>query len=221
MVGGRRATVTKILVVDDHAIFRQGFISVLQEYAEFEIVGQATNGVEAVEKAIELQPDVVIMDVCMPGGDGVEATTAIQQSLPQVNVLILTVSEEENDLFNAIKAGAKGYLLKNVSLQELIDSIRLVASGEAIIAPSMAVRLLNEFRQAEIDRAGKALSELTDREKEVLQQITNGSSNKEIAAKLYISETTVKAHLRSILEKLHVRNRAQAAALAMAKGLLK
>lgn len=212
---------TKILIVDDHAIFRQGLISVLKEYAEFEIVGQASNGVEAVAKASELQPDVIIMDICMPGGDGVEATTAIQQSLPQVNVLILTVSEEENDLFNAIKAGAKGYLLKSVSLQELIDSIRLVASGEAIIAPSMAVRLLIEFRQAEIDRANKELSELTEREKEVLQLITNGSSNKEIAARLYISETTVKAHLRSILEKLHVRNRAQAAAMAMAKGLIR
>lgn len=221
MVGGKRTTVIKILVVDDHAIFRQGLISVLQQYEEFEVVGQASSGVEAVDKASELQPDVVIMDISMPGGNGVEATSAIQQNLPDVRVLILTVSNEENDLFTAIKAGAKGYLLKNVSLQELIDSIRLVASGEAIVAPSMAVRLLDEFRQAEIERTEKILSELSLREKEVLQLIADGKSNKEIAAKLYISETTVKAHLRSILEKLHVRNRAQAAAMAMAKGLLK
>jgi len=221
LVGGKRTTVIKILVVDDHAIFRQGLISVLQQYEEFEVVGQASSGVEAVDKASELQPDVVIMDISMPGGNGVEATSAIQQNLPDVRVLILTVSNEENDLFTAIKAGAKGYLLKNVSLQELIDSIRLVASGEAIVAPSMAVRLLDEFRQAEIERTEKILSELSLREKEVLQLIADGKSNKEIAAKLYISETTVKAHLRSILEKLHVRNRAQAAAMAMAKGLLK
>ena len=211
----------RVLVVDDHPLFRQGLISTLKQYAEFEVVGQAANGVEAVAKASELQPDVVVMDIRMPGGDGVEATTAIQQSLPQVKVLILTVSGEESDLFTAIKAGAKGYLLKTVNLQELINSIKLVANGDAIVSPSMAARLLKEFKQVEQDRAGKDHSELSPREREVLQLISDGASNKEIAAQLFISETTVKAHLRSILEKLHVKNRAQAAALAMAKGLLK
>jgi DNA-binding NarL/FixJ family response regulator len=138
-----------------------------------------------------------------------------------VKVLILTVSDKEDDLFTAIKAGAKGYLLKSVSLGELTDSIRLVANGEAIVSPSMAARLLEEFKQAGQDRADKGLGELSLREREVLQLIANGASNKEIAAKLFISETTVKAHLRSILDKLHVKNRAQAAALAMAKGLVK
>lgn len=211
---------TRVLVVDDHPIFRQGLISVLQQYPEFEVVGQATNGVEAVVKAGELQPDVVVMDIRMPGGDGVEATTVVQQRLPQVKVLIVTVSEKDDDLFAAIKAGAKGYLLKSASLQELINSIRLVARGEAIISPSMAVRLLGEFQQTTKDRADKEVSELSPREREVLQLVAQGASNKEIATQFFISETTVKAHLRSILEKLHAHNRAEAVALAAAKGWL-
>ncbi len=211
----------RLLVVDDHPIFRHGLISVLQQYPEFEVVGQATNGVEAVAEASKLQPDIIIMDIRMPGGNGVEATIALQQRLSQVKVLILTVSDREDDLFTAIKAGAKGYLLKSVGLQELIDSIRLVANGEAIVSPSMAVRLLEEFKQSGQDRANKDPRGLSPREKEVLQLIAQGGSNKEIADNLFISETTVKAHLRSILEKLHVRNRAEAVALAMANGLLK
>jgi len=211
---------TRVLVVDDHPVFRQGLISVLQQYPEFEVVGQATNGVEAVVKAGELQPDVVVMDIGMPGGDGVEATTVVQQRLPQVKVLIVTVSEKDDDLFAAIKAGAKGYLLKSASLLELIDSIRLVAKGEAIISPPMAVRLLGEFQQATKDRADKELSELSPREREVLQLVATGASNKAIATQFFISETTVKAHLRSILEKLHAHNRAEAVALAAAKGWL-
>lgn len=211
---------TRVLVVDDHPVFRQGLISVLQQYPEFEVVGQATNGVEAVVKAGELQPDVVVMDIRMPAGDGVEATTVVQQRLPQVKVLIVTVSEKDDDLFAAIKAGAKGYLLKSASLLELIESIRLVAKGEAIISPSMAVRLLGEFQQTTKDRADKELSELSPREREVLQLVATGASNKEIATQFFICETTVKAHLRSILEKLHAHNRAEAVALAAAKGWL-
>ncbi len=211
----------RLLVVDDHPIFRHGLISVLQQCPEFEVVGQATNGVEAVAEASKLQPDIIIMDIRMPGGNGVEATIALQQRLSQVKVLILTVSDREDDLFTAIKAGAKGYLLKSVGLRELIDSIRLVASGEAIVSPSMAARLLEEFKQSGRNRASKDTRGLSPREKEVLQLIAQGGSNKEIADNLFISETTVKAHLRSILEKLHVRNRAEAVALAMTNGLLK
>ncbi len=207
----------KVLIVDDHPIFRQGLISLLQQYPEFETVGQATNGKEAVAIASEVLPDVVVMDVCMPGGDGIAATTALLQKLPQVKVVIVTVSDKNEDLLAAIKAGARGYLLKSVSLRELIDSIRLVAQGEAIISPAMAGRLLDEFRQAD-----KELGEqLSLREQEVLQLVAQGYSNKEIANQLFISETTVKAHLRTILQKLHARNRTEAVALAVNKGWLK
>ena len=212
----------KVLVVDDHPIFRQGLISLLQQYPEFETVGQATNGEEAVVIASEVQPDVVVMDVCMPGGDGIAATTALQQALPNVKVIIVTVSDKDEDLFAAIKAGARGYLLKSVSLRELIDSIRLVAQGEAIISPTVAGKLLDEFKQTDRDQSGKELNGgLSLREQEVLQLVAQGASNKEIADQLFISETTVKAHLRTILQKLHARNRAEAVALAATKGWLK
>ena len=209
----------RVMVVDDHPIFRQGLVSVLQRYPEFEVVGQAADGERAVAKASEVQPDIVVMDVCMPEGDGISATTALQQTLPQAKVLIVTVSDKDEDLFAAIKAGARGYLLKNVSLQELINSIRLVAQGEAIVSPIMAARLLDEFKQGK-ERPDKELGELSQRESEVLQLVAEGASNKEIADRLYIGETTVKAHLRTILEKLHARNRAEAVALAAAKGWL-
>ena len=212
----------KVLVVDDHPIFRQGLISLLQQYPEFEAVGQATNGEEAVAVATEVQPDVVVMDVCMPGGDGIAATTALQQALPNVKVVIVTVSDKDEDLFAAIKAGARGYLLKSVSLRELIDSIRLVAQGEAIISPTVAGKLLDEFKQTDKEQLGKELNGgLSLREQEVLQLVAHGASNKEIADQLFISETTVKAHLRTILQKLHARNRAEAVALAATKGWLK
>jgi DNA-binding NarL/FixJ family response regulator len=210
----------RVLAADDHPVFRQGLISVLQEYPEFEVVGEAINGADAVAKASELHPDVVVMDIRMPGGDGVEATAALHQRLPEVKVLIFTVSDKDDDLFAAIKAGAIGYLLKSANLAELLDAIRLVAKGEAIVSPPMAVRLLDEFKQATKGRTDKELSGLSERETEVLQLVAQGSSNKEIASQLFISETTVKAHLRSILEKLHVKNRAQAVALATTKGLL-
>ena len=210
----------RVLVVDDHPVFRQGLTSVLQRYPEFEVVGQAANGEEAVARACELRPDVITMDICMPESSGVEATMALQQALPQAKVLIVTVSDKDDDLFATVKAGARGYLLKSASLKELVDSIRLVAKGEAIISPSMAIRLMDEFKQAAQQRPEKESGNLSQRESEVLQLVAQGASNKEIATKLFISETTVKAHLRTILEKLHAHNRAEAVALAAAKGWL-
>jgi len=209
----------RVLVVDDHPIFRQGLTSLLQRYPEFEVVGQAADGDEAVARANQVKPDVVIMDICMPGSDGIAATTVLQQTLPQIKVLIATISDKDEDLFAAIKAGARGYLLKSVSLQELIDSIKLVAEGEAIISPAMAGRLLDEFKQGK-EQAAKESRELSQRESEVLRLVAEGTSNRQIADHLYISETTVKTHLRAILQKLHARNRAEAAALAAAKGWL-
>ena len=209
----------KVLVVDDHPVFRHGLISVLEKLPDFQVVGQATNGLEAVVKAQEYQPDVVTMDIRMPGGGGVESTAAIRLTLPQVKVLILTVSDRDDDLFAAIKAGAKGYLLKSAELDELVGAIRLVAGNEAIVSPSMAARLLEEFQQSSGYRSDIELGKLSRREREVLQLVAQGGSNKGIATKLFISETTVTAHLRSILEKLHVKNRAEAVAKATAKGL--
>ena len=210
----------KVFVVDDHPVFRHGLISVLEKYPEFQVVGDAASGLEAVAKIVELQPDIVIMDIFMPGSSGVEVTAVLQQKLPQVKVLILTVSNSEDDLFEAIKAGAKGYVLKTISITELIESVRLVAKGEAIVSPPMAVRLLEEFKEVTKEKIKKEPHELSQRENEVLQLAAKGASNKEIAAQLFISETTVKAHLRAILEKLHARNRAQAVGLAAAKGWL-
>ena len=209
----------RVLVVDDHPVFRQGLTSLLQRYPEFEVVGQAANGDEGVAKANQVQPDIVVMDIRMPGSDGIAATTALQQTLPQTKVLIVTISDKDDDLFAAIKAGARGYLLKSVSLQELVDSIKLVAQGEAIISPAMAGKLLNEFKQGK-EHPDKELGELSLREQEVLQLVAQGASNKQIADRLFIGETTVKAHLHTILEKLHVRNRAEAVAVAAAKGWL-
>lgn len=209
----------KVLVVDDHPVFRHGLSSVLEQSADFQVVGQAGNCVEALARAKELEPDVVTMDICMPNGGGVECTAALRQMLPQIKVLILTVSDKDEDLFAAIKAGAKGYLLKSAQLDELVNAIRLVADSEAIISPVMAVRLIEEFRQLNSLRPDKELGQLSAREREVLQLVAQGASNKEIAKNLFIGETTVKAHLRSIIEKLHVKNRAEAAALAAARGL--
>jgi DNA-binding NarL/FixJ family response regulator len=213
--------VIKVLVVDDHPLFRRGLVSVLEEYPDFQVMEQANNGVEAVAKAKELQPDIVVMDLCMPGGDGVEATLALQQTLPLVKVLILTVSEKDDDLFAAIEAGARGYLLKDANVDELTAAIRTVAAGDVIISPAMATRLVDELRQGNEHKADDELGELTLRESEVLQLVAQGASNKEIALELFISQSTVKAHLRAILEKLHVKNRAQAVARATAKGWLK
>ena len=209
----------RILVADDHPVFRQGLVSLLQRYPEFDVVGQAANGNEAIAQAKQSLPDVVIMDICMPGGNGVAATVALQRILPQTRVVMFTVSDKDDDLFNAIKAGARGYLLKSVDLDELVESIKLVADGEAIISPSMAGRLLDEFKQGK-EQMGRDPSQLSRRENEVLQLVAEGTSTKQIAGSLYISETTVKTHLRSIMQKLHARNRAEAVALAATKGLL-
>lgn len=211
----------KILVVDDHPVFRHGLSSILNKTPEFQVIGDACNGTEALTKVAELKPDVVVMDIFMRGGDGIETTTQLRQSHPNTGVLILSMSDNEDDLFRAIKAGAKGYLLKNVGLGEIIDSIKQVARGDAVLSPSMAVKLMQEFRETNRENTKKDCFNLSPRECEILQLAAQGASNKEIADKCFISETTVKAHFRNILEKLHVRNRAGAVALAASKGLLK
>lgn len=215
----------RVLLVDDHTLFRQSLAYLLQQSNDIELLGEAQNGVEAVEKARELMPDVILMDIRMPQRSGMEATRIIHQEMPAINILMLTVSDEEADLFGAIKAGAKGYLLKNIDSSKLLESVRLVASGGVVVSSPMAENLLNEFsaltdRQTSPPQARGPRTNLTDREREILSQLARGTSNREIGIALGISENTVRAHLRNILEKLHLNNRIQAAAYAIKEGLV-
>jgi two-component system, NarL family, nitrate/nitrite response regulator NarL len=211
----------KIFVVDDHPLFRYGLISLLNEYPEFKVVGDAPNSMEAMPRIEEMRPNIVVMDVFMPNCDGIKTTSLIKQKLPQTEIIILTISDNEDVFLNAIKAGAKGYLLKGVGIMEIVEAIKLVANGEAMVSPIMATRLLDQFRESGKDNYNKkGYYELSEREKEVLKLTAQGSSNKEIAANLFISDTTVKAHMRNILEKLRVKNRAEAVGVAISRGIL-
>ncbi len=214
----------KVLVVDDHALVRRGIISVLAGEENLEVVGEASDGLEAIEKAKETHPDIIVMDLNMPRFSGLDATQALQAEMPQVNVLILTISDSEADLFSAMKFGARGYMLKETTPEELVYAISYVAKGGVLVSPLMATKLLNEFKNTEtgvkIETSEATLSELSLREVEVLKLVAQGLTNKQIADSLYISENTVKTHLRNIMEKLHLTNRSQAAAYAFKKGLI-
>jgi DNA-binding NarL/FixJ family response regulator len=217
------AEVTRVLIADDQALFRRGLYVVLGSEDGIEVVAEAENGEDAVERARELAPDVVLMDVRMPKLNGIEATRQIRVDLPTTRILMLTVSDEEDDLYEAIKAGANGYLLKEISVEEVAEAIHAVVRGESLISPSMAAKLLNEFnvlvRRAD-DRQQYPAPTLTTREIEVLRLVAKGMSNREIAEELYISENTVKNHVRNILEKLHLHNRMEAVMYAMKERLL-
>jgi DNA-binding NarL/FixJ family response regulator len=211
----------RVLVVDDHALFRHGLVSVLHAATDVEVVGEARDGMEAIEQAAALEPDVVLMDVRMPSVNGIEAARRIRVAQPTVRVLMLTESEDDEDLFAAVRAGATGYLLKEVAIDEIADAIRSVASGQALVSPSMTTKLLSEFnamsRRLVEEHDGRRL---TDRELEVLRLIARGMSNKDIGAELVISENTVRNHVRNILEKLQVRSRVEAAMYAVREKLV-
>jgi DNA-binding NarL/FixJ family response regulator len=211
----------RVLLVDDHALFRRGVASMLAAETDFEVVGEAGDGQRALEMARELMPDVILMDISMPAMDGMEATRRIKAEIPYVRIVVLTVSDGERNLFEAVKSGAQGYLLKSIDPAALYETLRGVVRGEAPISRLMAGRLLDEFaRQAKRAAPAAPAAELTGREKEVLEHVTRGRSNKEIAAALVISENTVKNHLKNILEKLHLENRVQAATFALRQGLV-
>ena len=210
----------RVLLVDDHPLFRKGLASLLAREKGFEVVGEAQDGAEALNKTKNLKPDLVLMDIYMPGGNGLEATRRIRKALSSVKVVILTVSEEDKNLFEAIKSGAHGYLLKKIEPRNLFEMLRGVFRGEAPISRATAAKILNEFA-AQAHRATEEMPEerLSPKEREVIELLTKGWTNKEIGNKLRITENTVKNHLKNILDKLHLENRVQAATFALQKKL--
>lgn len=209
----------RIVLADDHALFRDGVSSLLQAWGH-DVVGRASDGVEAVELALRLAPDLVLMDVRMPGRSGVEATREIAAVRPEIPIVMLTVSEDEDDLFAAIQSGARGYLLKNLEAHQLRAMIDTVARGEAAITPATAARIIRHLSTLNAPAGESVPDRLTARELDVLRLVTAGRHNKEIAAELGISENTTKYHLRNILEKLHAESRTEVAMRALREGLV-
>ena len=216
----------RVLIADDHALFRRGLEMVLQGEPGLELVGQASDGQEAVQIAGEVVPDVVLMDIRMPKMTGIEAARQMKEVAPSAKIVILTISDEDDDLFEAIRAGAIGYLLKDIPLDELADSVRAVHGGQSLINPSMAGKLITEFatlarRGADEEPAKHApVLKLTDREMEVLRLVARGMNNRDIAKELFISENTVKNHVRNILEKLQIHSRMEAVMIAVREKLI-
>ncbi|NOX61660.1 MAG: response regulator transcription factor [Chloroflexi bacterium] len=211
----------RVLIADDHHLFREGLQRILADAPGIEVVGGVSSGEKALSAADELKPDVVLLDVNMPGLGGLEAARRLRARHPNLGIIMLTVSEQEEDLFEAIRAGARGYMLKNSTADELALGIRRVYAGEAMISPAMSVKLLEQFAAMQAASQSPPQERLTARERDVLRLVARGLSNKEIAAELALSPHTVKAHLRHILDKLHLRSRAQAAAWAERHGLTK
>jgi DNA-binding NarL/FixJ family response regulator len=209
----------RVLVIDDHELFRDGIVGVIQAQPDMQVVGLAGDGMAAFVLAQQLCPDVVLLDINMPGTDGLVAARMIAQALPACHIVMLTVRDEDEQVYEAIRAGARGYLLKNIRAQQLTEMIRAAARGEAALTPALAARVLAEFRRIEAGpaprapapAAGPAYDQLTFREQEILGAISAGRSDKEIAAQFGISLYTVKSHVRSILGKLQVNNRREAA----------
>ena len=213
----------RVLVVDDHALFRRGLEMVLGQEPDIAVVGEAGDGAEALELASALLPDIVLMDVRMPRRSGIEACSAIKDVVPSAKIVMLTISDDEADLYEAVKAGASGYLLKEISIDEVAAAIRSVAGGQSLISPSMASKLLAEFAmmiKKGDERQQVPAPRLTDRELEVLKLVARGLNNRDIAKELFISENTVKNHIRNILEKLQLHSRMEAVMYAVRERLL-
>lgn len=209
----------RVLIVDDHTLFRSGIKSLLQRSEDFEIVEEAGDGLEGIKRAKSLQPDVVLLDLHMPGITGREAVKLISEEVPNTHVLMLTVSEDGDDLLDTLRAGASGYLLKNIETDTLIDAIRRVARGESVISPQMTAKLIQGVRNPPRAVAGEAdKDKLSAREREILGCLARGESNKEIARSLDLAESTVKIHIQNIFKKLNLSSRVQAAVYAVEHG---
>lgn len=209
----------KILLVDDHTLFRSGIKLLLQRNPEFEIVGEASDGLEGVKRAKQLRPDVVLMDLNMAGLSGLEAMQLIVEDMPEIAVLMLTVSEEAEDLSTALKNGARGYLLKNIEADYLTQAIKRAAAGEPVIADAMTAKLVMQFRTGMNAPQPLEKEKLTPRERETMVCLARGESNKEIARNLNVAESTVKIHVQNILKKLNLSSRVQIAVYAVERGL--
>jgi DNA-binding NarL/FixJ family response regulator len=216
-----RSDSIRVVVVDDQELFRRGLTMLLNAEDDIEVVGEASDGPGAVSFAAAEVPDVVLMDVRMPKQSGIETCLALKDAAPTARIIMLTVSDDEADLYEAVKNGASGYLLKDSSIDEVSQAIRVVADGQSLISPSMAIKLLDEFKQmSRGERAVSASPRLTERELEVLRLVAHGLNNREIAGKLFISENTVKNHVRNILEKLQLHSRMEAVMYAVREKLL-
>jgi DNA-binding NarL/FixJ family response regulator len=212
--------VIEVLIADDQTMVRSGLRLILEAESDIVVTAEAGDGEEAVRVAKREKPDVVLMDVRMPNMDGLEATRQITEANPDTKVIVLTTFDIDDYVYGALRAGASGFLLKDAGGDQLIDAIRVVASGEALIAPSVTKRLISEFARRPESAEVDGLDELTERELEVLAQVARGLSNAEIAEELYVSETTVKTHVSHILTKLHLRDRVQAVVVAYESGLV-
>jgi DNA-binding NarL/FixJ family response regulator len=215
--------IIRVLLADDHDLFREGLAGIVASQPDMQVIGEASDGLEAIVKAGDLKPDLVLMDIQMPGCDGLEAARRIKRELPETTIVMLTVRDEDEKLFEALKNGAQGYLLKNIRSREMLEMLRGAVRGEAAISPLLAGRMLEEFRR--LSRLSPAepdedLLALTPREQEVLGLVAIRASDKEIAESLCISLNTVKTHMRNILSKLQVNSRREAARLARLKGLV-
>lgn len=209
-----------ILIVDDHEVVRKGIRSYLDTLTDYRVVGEASTGEEAIHIVEEFIPDVVLMDLIMPGMDGVETTRRIKKISPRTQVVVLTSFHEDSHIFPALKAGATSYILKDMKMEKLVESLKRAVAGEVTLHPLVAKRVLQNFQGDDPDEQ-PLYAELTDREQEVLRLIANGLSNSEIAGKLVISENTVKGHVSNILSKLHLADRTQVAVFAWQKGIVR
>ncbi|MCK5867422.1 MAG: response regulator transcription factor [Mycoplasmataceae bacterium] len=214
----------RILLVDDHSLFRSGIRSLLESQQGFEIVGEASDGLEGVKRAKQLKPDIVLLDLHMPGTSGLEALQMLAEDAPEIVVLMLTVSEDAQDLVQALRRGAKGYLLKNIEIDFLVDSIRRAMDGESVMSPQMAAVLMDAVREPTLEQKPeepvKTAIKLTPRESQIIGMLSQGESNKSIARTLGLAESTVKIHVQGILRKLNITSRVQAAVYAVEHGLI-
>jgi two-component system nitrate/nitrite response regulator NarL len=214
----------RVLIVDDHTLFRSGIKMLLQRQEDFEVVGEAGDGLEGAKRAKLLRPDVVLLDLHMPGISGREAVRIITEEVPETRVVMLTVSEDAEDLVDCLRAGATGYLLKNIETDYLTNAIQSAARGESVMSPQMTGKLVREFRTqpkaGTSPQSGEEHEKLSPREKEIITHLARGASNKEVARSLGVAESTVKIHVQSILKKLNLTSRVQAAVYAVEHGLM-